>query len=64
MSLILSTREFVIKNYLVQFDILKIRASTVDWNGVGIKPPFCEDKLKNLTIYKSVLSFIDFWEQT
>ena len=28
------------------------------------KAPFCEDKLKNLTIYKSVQSFIDFWEQT
>ena len=54
MTLILSTRKFVIKNYLVQFDILKIRASTVDWNGVGIKPPFCADKPKNLTIYKSV----------
>ena len=52
MTLILSTREFVIKNYLVQFDMLKIRASRLEC-GRG-KAPFCEDKLKNLTIYKSV----------
>ena len=50
MTSILSTREFVIKNYLLQFDMLKIRASRLEW---GKKPPFCEDKLKNLTIYKS-----------
>ena len=52
MTLILSTREFVIKNCLVQFDMLKIRAPRL--KGGGIKPPFCEDKPKNLTIYKSV----------
>ena len=51
MTLILSTREFVIKNYSLQFDMLKIRASRIEW---GIKPPFCKGKLKNLTIYKSV----------
>ena len=51
MTLILSTREFVIKNYLLQFDMLKIRASRLEW---GIKPPFCKGKLENLTIYKSV----------
>ena len=51
MTSILSTREFVIKNYRLQFDMLKIRASRLEW---GKKPPFCEDKLKNLMIYKSV----------
>ena len=53
MTLILSTREFVIKNYLLQFDMLKIRAFRLEW-GRDKAPPFCEDKLKNLTIYKSV----------
>ena len=48
MTLILSTREFVIKNYLLQFDMLKIRASRLEWE--RDKAPFCEDKLKNLTI--------------
>ena len=52
MTLILSTREFVIKNYLVQFDMLKIRASRLDLG--RDKAPFCEDKPNNLTIYKSV----------
>ena len=46
MTSILSTREFVIKNYLLQFDMLKIKASRLE---CGKKPPFCEDKLKNLT---------------
>ena len=44
--------------------MLKIRASRHE---KGIKPPFCQDKQKNLTIYKSVFgenSFIDFWKQT
>ena len=52
MTLVLSTREFVIKNYLVQFDMLKIRASRLEWG--RDKAPLSRNKLKNLTIYKSI----------
>ena len=56
MILILSTLEFVIKNYLVQFGVLKRRVSSLKW---GIKPPFVK-KLNNLTICKSVLVRTNF----
>ena len=37
---ILSTREYVIRNLLVQFGLLKIRVSGLK---LGIKPLFCEE---------------------